>query len=84
MVGFVSYTWDGLRMIIDVICNKCKKVIKTITKEVMNYHSKDHCEGCKTMERMKGEKKKAFAKRERRFRTGATRGGRPVIGVRPL
>ena len=34
-------------MLVDIICDKCKRIIKTIEKETFDFHHKDYCSKCK-------------------------------------
>ena len=36
---------------IDIICDKCKRFVKTIEKDTFDIHHKDYCERCKNENR---------------------------------
>lgn len=33
-------------MKVEIICNKCKRIIKVVEKETFDYHHKDYCDKC--------------------------------------
>ena len=38
-------------MIVEVICNICKKKIKEVEKETFDLHHKDYCDKCKEVKK---------------------------------